>query len=139
MKYLLDTNILIDYFYRSQEYLNIREIIARQNFLIFPVILELGSVLPKLKNKEHQKIDSKFASIAIDLLLSLENFEIIPYKIHLIKALDLMKKQENELSLTDSLLLVTAKIHNLTLLTRDQEILKLANKYPVKNPYLKNI
>jgi predicted nucleic acid-binding protein len=131
---ILDSCIIIDAILRQKEFPLAKNLIIQDFYIPEEVLFEAGNVLSKT-------LDSKIASQVLKYLKYENLFCNLIEKTNqdFDTTLELMQKFENKTGFVDVLLINLAKTRNLTLLTRDQEILKLANKYPVKNPYLENM
>jgi len=131
---ILDSCIIIDAILRQKEFPLAKNLIIQDFYIPEEVLFEVGNVLSKT-------LDSKIASQVLKYLKYENLFCNLIEKTNqdFDTTLELMQKFENKTGFVDVLLINLAKTRNLTLLTRDQEILKLADKYPVKNPYLENM
>jgi predicted nucleic acid-binding protein len=134
-KYIFDTNIWIDFLIRAKEFPKVEQIIQEPNFLLQEIWLEIGNVLPKIKDSQNLNLKPKTVSKILSTLKSYP-FLTATEKDYELALKILSKETETTIGITDSLLVSICKSYDLTLLTRDQELLKLAEKgYLVKNPY----
>lgn len=118
MNYLLDTNVLIDFFHGQKSTVNKVKSIERENLSI-SIITAAEIYHGSYKTALPRKYIEEFENFLIDL-----SVKLIPLDRELVKQYGLLmaglEKQGKELSFFDILIAVTALINNLTVITNDK-------------------
>ena len=123
MNYLLDTNVLIDFFHGQKNIVDKVQSIERENLSI-SIITAAEIYHGSYKTALSRKYIDEFENFLIDLEVLL-----IPLDRELVKRYGLLmaslEKQGKKLSSFDILIAATALIHNLTIITNDKGLARI--------------
>jgi predicted nucleic acid-binding protein len=115
-KISLDTNIIIDYTKRKDNFLSKVDISKKRNIII--------SIITQIELLCFKKLDLE-DEIYIKFILN--NFEIIPLEQNIALIATSLRREKN-LKIPDAIIVSTAVVHNAVLITNDAELLAL--KWP---------